>query len=193
MSISTQPFLVASQRNIEHAIAIQSQLFSGLEQLVKLNFSVYKSSLEEMAERAQQISQLNDAQQAMSFANTLSQPSAEKLVSYSKGIYEILSQTQKELTQLVEKQLAENQQIAVEIVEEIAKNAPAGTEGAISLAKSSFLAASNATDTALKVARQASDLNQANVQAATGAALKTAEQAAEVVEQNIARAARKAS
>lgn len=95
------------------------------------------------------------------------------------------------MTQLVEKQIADNQQSAIEVIEEIAKNAPAGSEGAISLFKSGLVAANNATDTALKVARQASDLNQSNLQAATGAAFKTAEQAAEVVEKNIARASRK--
>lgn len=191
MSIQSQPFQAIQQRNVENIVAIQTQIFSGLEQLLNLNMTVFKDSLDQIAETSQQVSQLKDAQQALSFTNNLPQPSAEKIINYSKNVFEILSQTQKEVTQLVEKQIADNQQNAIEVIEELAKKAPAGSEGAISLVKSGFVAASNATDTALKVARQASDLSQANVQAATGAAFKTAEQAAEVVEKNIARAARK--
>lgn len=184
MSIDTQQFLASHQRNVENFLAIQTQLFSGFEKIVNLNLNTLKSSMDEVANKSQQASQATDVQQVANLA----QPSAEKAVAYGKDVYEILSQVQKAITQLTEKQLADNQQQVAEFVEQLAKNAPAGSEGAISLVKSSLVASSNATDSLIKAARQASDLGQANLNAATDAALKTAEQAAEVVEQNVARA-----
>lgn len=121
-------------------------------------------------------------QQAASFATDLAQPSAENVFSYGKDVFAIVSDVQKEITQLTEKQIADNQQQAAEFVEQLAKNAPAGSESAVALVKSSLVAASNATDSVLKATRQAAELNEANVTAATGAVMKTAEQAAEVAD-----------
>lgn len=188
MSAPTQQFLATQQRNFDNAIAAQNYIFNGFEKLVNLNLQTWKASLDEVAAKSQQITGLQDVQQAASFATELSQPSAEKVLNYGKSVFEIVSNVQKEITQLTEKQITDSQQQAAEFVEQLAKNAPAGSESAVALVKSGLVAASNATDTVLKATRQATELNEANVSAATGAVMKTAEQAAEVVEQNIARA-----
>lgn len=188
MNVPTQQLLSSQQKNFDNLIAVQNHLFSGFEQLVNLNIQAFKSSLDDIAVKSQQVAGLQDVQQAASFATDLSQPSAEKVLNYGKSVFEILNSVQKEITQLTEKQIADNQQQAAEFVEQLSKNAPAGSESAVAFVKSGLVAAGNATDTLLKATRQATELNQANVNAATGAVMKTAEQAAEVVEQNIARA-----
>lgn len=188
MSVPAQQFLSTQQKNIENLISAQNHIFSGFEQLVNLNIKLFKSSLDEIAEKSQQVAGLKDVQQAASFATELAQPSAEKVLDYGKNVFEIISGVQKEITQLAEKQIADTQTQAADFVEQLAKNAPAGSESAVALVKSGLVAASNATDTVLKATRQAAELNEANVNAATGAVMKTAEQAAEVVEKNINRA-----
>jgi len=188
MSVPAQQFLSTQQQNIENLISAQNHIFSGFEQLVNLNIKLFKSSLDEIAEKSQQVAGLKDVQQAASFATELAQPSAEKVLDYGKNVFEIISGVQKEITQLAEKQIADTQTQAADFVEQLAKNAPAGSESAVALVKSGLVAASNATDTVLKATRQAAELNEANVNAATGAVMKTAEQAAEVVEKNINRA-----
>ncbi|GAA5087484.1 MAG: TIGR01841 family phasin [Alcaligenaceae bacterium] len=188
MSVPAQQFLTNQQRNFDNLIAAQNHIFSGFEQLVNLNIQLFKSSLDEIAAKSQQVAGLQDVQQAAAFVTELAQPSAEKVLNYGKSVFEVVSQVQKEITALTEKQIADNQQQAAEFVEQLAKNAPAGSESAIALVKSGLVAAGNATDTLLKASRQAAELSEANVNAATGAVMKTAEQAAEVVEQNIARA-----
>lgn len=95
MSIQSQPFLAIQQRNLKNIIAIQTQMFSGLEQLLNLNVQTFKSSLEQLAETSQQASELTDTQQALNLATNFSQPSAEQLINYSKNVFDILSQTQK--------------------------------------------------------------------------------------------------
>lgn len=188
MSVPAQQILSTQQQNVENLISAQNHIFSGFEQLVNLNIKLFKSSLDEIAEKSQQVAGLKDVQQVASFATELAQPSAEKVLDYGKNVFEIISGVQKEITQLAEKQIADSQTQAAEFVEQFAKNAPAGSESAVALVKSGLVAASNATDTVLKATRQAAELNEANVNAATGAVMKTAEQAAEVVEKNINRA-----
>lgn len=188
MNVPAQQFFTAQQRGFDNLIAAQNHILNGFEKLINLNIQLCKTSLDEIAAKSQQVAGLQDVQQAASFATDLAQPSAEKVFSYGKDVFAIVSDVQKEITQLTEKQIADNQQQAAEFVEQLAKNAPAGSESAVALVKSSLVAASNATDSVLKATRQAAELNEANVTAATGAVMKTAEQAAEVVEQNIARA-----
>lgn len=188
MNVPAQQFFTTQQRGFDNLIAAQNHILSGFEKLINLNIQLCKTSLDEIAAKSQQVAGLQDVQQAASFATDLAQPSAEKVFSYGKDVFAIVSDVQKEITQLTEKQISDNQQQAAEFVEQLAKNAPAGSESAVALVKSSLVAASNATDSVLKATRQAAELNEANVTAATGAVMKTAEQAAEVVEQNIARA-----
>jgi len=196
MSISTEQFLATQKDSIDNLVAAQTRLFSGFEQLVNLNMDLFKASIDEVAEKTQKAAGLKDVQEATSFASELSQPTVEKAVDYGKSVFEIVSKLQSDIAELAEKQLNLNQQQAAEWVDQLAKNAPAGSEGAVALLKSSVVSFSNLADNAFKAMRQAAELNEANVNAATGAVIKTAEQAAEVVEKNISRttaAATKAS
>lgn len=189
MNTESQKNLLANQqKNFNNLVTAQNHIFSGFEQLINLNVKLFKSSLDEIAAKSQQVAGLQDVQQAATFATDLSKPSAEQVLNYGKDVFEIVSKVQKEITLLTEKQIADNQHQAADFVEQFAKNAPAGSESAVALVKSSLVAASNATDTVLKASRQAADLSEANMNAVSGAALKTAEQAAEAVEKNMAQA-----
>lgn len=185
MSLTPQNLMQTQQRNIENVIAAQNHLFAGFEKLVNLNIDLVKSSLSEVAAQSQKVSHLQDVQQVAEFSTTVAQPAAEKALNYGKNVYAIFSELQKELVQLVEKQVNDNQEQAAVLVEQMAKNAPTGSESAIALVKAGLVASSNATDSLLKAGRQAADLNEANLNAVTGAAFKSVEQAAEVVEKNL--------
>ncbi|HLR82850.1 MAG TPA: phasin family protein [Paenalcaligenes sp.] len=187
MSISTEQFLAKQKDSIDNLVAAQTRLFSGFEQLVNLNMELFKASIDEVSEKTQQAASLKDVQEATAFTSELSQPTVEKAVDYGKNVFEIVSKLQSDIAEMAEKQLNLNQQQAAEWVDQLAKSAPAGSEGAIALLKSSVVSYGNLADNAFKAMRQAAELNEANVNAATGAVIKTAEQAAEVVEQNISR------
>ena len=191
MNTQAQQQLIANQqRNFNNLVSAQNHIFNGFEQLVNLNVQLLKTSMHEATAASQKVVGLQDVQQVASLASdmTTSQPSAEKVLNYGKSVFEIVSNIQKEIAQLAEKQIADTQHQTSEFVEQFAKNAPAGSESAVAFVKSGLVAASNATDTVLKASRQAAELNEANMTAASGAVLKTAEQAAEAVEKNMAQA-----
>ncbi|MFA6445037.1 MAG: TIGR01841 family phasin, partial [Sterolibacterium sp.] len=100
------------------------------------------------------------------------QPAAEKAVAYSRSIYEIATQTQEEVSKIVESQFAEaNKNVAVAL-DKAAKNAPAGSDVAVAAVKSAIAAANSAYDSMTKAAKQVAEITEANVAAATSATVK---------------------
>jgi len=128
---------------------------------------------------------VKDAQELLALQASLLQPTAEKAAAYSRHLYDIASSTGAEISKTAEAQFAELQSKFMAAVDTAVKNAPAGTENAVTLVKSAITAANNAYESVHKAAKQAADMAEANFNAvtttavkATQAATKTAKKAA---------------
>lgn len=192
MSAIPQHVAASQKAVLDNMLAVQGTLFAGFEKLINLNLKVVKATLDEVAEKSQQAVQIKDAQDAVSFTSGLVQPNAEKSLAYSKHVYDILSGVQVDLSKLSEDQIAQGQQQVAEAIDQISKNAPTGSEGAVALLKSSLATANNAYDSVNKAVRQAADAAESNINAATDATFKAATDAAEAASKAAPRAARKA-
>ncbi len=170
---ATQQSLQASQKALlDNVLAMQESMFAGFEKLVDLNLKATKSALDGAAEKSKAAIELKDAQEVLAFTSSLVSP--EKLASYGKEVYDILIGVQGDISKLTEGHLAQGQQQVAEAVEQFARNAPTGSEGAVALLKSSLATATNAYESAAKAARQAASAAESNLQAATNATLKAA-------------------
>ena len=167
--------------SLDKILAAQGLIFGGFEKLVDLNLKVMKATFEDMAQKSHEAVDVKDPQEAVAFTSSLMQPSADKVLAYGKHVYDIVSSVQAELSRLAEDQLTHSQQQVHEAIEQLAKNAPTGTEGAIALLKSSVASANSAYETVAKAAKQASEAAESNITAATNATFKAATEAAEVV------------
>lgn len=179
MSTVPQQVLVNQKASVDNFLAIQAAVFNGFEKLVDLNLKVARASLDEAAQKTQEALAVKDVQEAVNFASGLVQPNADKLTAYGKHVYDIVSGVQTNLTKLTEEQVVEVQRQIDDSIEQLAKNAPTGSEGAVALIKSSMATATSAYESAAKVARQATDAAESNIAAATNATLKAASDAAE--------------
>lgn len=179
MSAIPQQVLASQKASLDNLMAIQGSFFGSFEKLVDLNLRVMKATLDEAAQTTQQAAQLKDAQEALTFATSLMQPTAEKALAYSKHVYDILSGVQIDLSKLAEEQLALGQQHVSEAIDQLSKNAPAGTEGAVALIKSSLASVNNAYESVSNAARQAAEAAESNVTAAADAGFKAASDAAQ--------------
>src|SRR5690606_22422360 len=121
-----------------------------------------------------------DVQEAVSFTTGLVQPSPEKVAAYGKHVYDLGTGVQASLNRLTDEQIAQAQRQVDDTIDQLAKNAPTGSEGAVALMKSSLATANSAFESATKVARQASTAAESNITAAANATLKAASDAAEV-------------
>ena len=180
--MSAIPQILASQKaSLDQLLAVQTSFFNGFEKLVDLNLKVVRASLDELSQKSQEAAELKDAQETLAFTSALVQPGTEKALAYSKHVYDILSGLQTDLSKLNETQAAQVQQQLTDAIEQFAKTAPAGSEGAISLLKSSLATATNAYDSVNKAAKQATDAAESNLTAAANATIKAASDAAEAV------------
>jgi len=110
----------------------------------------------------------------MAFTASLAQPNAEKALAYSKHVYDIMAGVQSEFAKLSEAQVAAQQQQMIDVVDQMSKSAPAGSESAIAMIKSSLATATSAYDSVSKAAKQAAEVAESNMTAATNATFKAA-------------------
>lgn len=163
-----EQFSNATKANFESQYAIFSSLtakaFESMEKLVELNMSAAKASLEESANTTRQLLGAKDAQEFLSLTAAQVQPTAEKAMSYSRQVAAIAAGTQAEFTKAAETTLAETNSKVISLVDEMSKNAPAGSENVVAAFKASL--ANAGYEQFSKTAKQAAQAVETNVNAA---------------------------
>lgn len=177
MNALPQQFVANQKASLDNVLAIQGAMINGFEKLVDLNLKVLKASFDEVSQKSKDAIKVQDAQEAMNFSSSLIQPNAEKVLAYSKQVYDVLSGVQVDVTKLTEAQLAETQKQITGAIDELGKNAPTGSEGAVALLKSSLASLSSTYENVAKTARQVTEAAESNIAAATDATMKAASDA----------------
>jgi phasin family protein len=164
--------LVAAQKaNIETLFGLTTKAFEGVEKLVELNVTASKAALVEAADTTQSVLSVKDAQELLALQAALFQPLAEKTAAYSRHLYDISTATGAEFTRTVESQFADAQKKFLAVVDNAAKNAPAGSETAVAVFKSAVAAGNNALESVQKAVKQATDVAEANFNAVASTAV----------------------
>ncbi|HNI85646.1 MAG TPA: phasin family protein [Ottowia sp.] len=170
--------LVASQKaNMETLYGLTTKAFEGVEKLVELNLQATKAALAESQAHANAMLSVKDAQELIALQAGLFQPLAEKAAAYSRHLYDIASGTGAEFSKAFESKVAEGQAQFASLVDNAAKNAPAGSETAVAMMKSAVAAANNAFESVQKAVKQATDVAEANFNAVATSATNVAKTA----------------
>jgi phasin family protein len=167
-------FAEIQKSQVDAMNALGHALFNTTEKLVNLNLTATRALLQESADTMQSLLGAKDIQEFVSLSSGLTQPAIEKAVSYSRNVYGIASGAGAEVTKIVEAQIAESNRKLTEMVEFATKNAPAGSEPALSMFKSAAAASNTAFDTFSKAAKQATDWAESNFTAAANATVTAA-------------------
>lgn len=162
----------ANKANIESLLTLANTAFASAERLAALNLNTARNLLEDIVSNAKTLLAVKDVQELMNVQASLAQPSVEKAVAYSRGVYEIATQTQEELSKVIESQFAEVNKNVTSALDKAAKNAPAGSDVAVAAVKSAIAAANSAYDSMSKAAKQVAEIAEANVAAATNATVR---------------------
>lgn len=171
--LTAEQMVAAQKANIETLFGLTQKAFESVEKLMELNLQATKAALSDSAHNAQAIMSAKDAQELIALQASLMQPLAEKAAAYSRQLYEIASGTQSEFAKVAEAQGSEAQQKYMTVVDNLAKNAPAGSEAAVAMMKSAVAAATNAMETVQKAVKQASEVAEANFHAMANQATST--------------------
>lgn len=165
-------FATANKANIEALLTLANTAFASAERIAALNLNTARTLLEDGVNNTKALLGAKDVQELISLQSTLTQPSVEKAVAYSRSVYEIATQTQEEISKVVEAQFSEANKTVASALDKAAKNAPAGSDVAVAAVKSAIAAANSAYDSLTKAAKQVAEMTEANVAAATNATVK---------------------
>lgn len=166
-----EQFSTATKANLEAQLALLTDLtsktFESVEKIVDLNLNAYKSSLEESTAAAKQLLAAKDPQEFFSLSASHAQPNAEKALAYGRHLVSIATAAQAEYTKAAETQIAENSRKVVDLIDEVTKNAPAGSETIVAFVKSAIGNASAGYEQFTKTTKQAVDALETNLNTAT--------------------------
>jgi phasin family protein len=141
--------------------------FAAFERISALTFNATKSVFEDSVAHTKALMSAKDVQDVMNLNAAIAQPAIEKAIAYSKSVYEIATEANSELTRVAERRVGEWNENFVSLLDKVSKNAPAGSDVAVAAVKSMLAAANSAYDNMNKVAKQATEIAEANVAAAT--------------------------
>jgi phasin family protein len=169
MYVTPEQIVANSKVGVEALLAIANSNFATYEKLAALNFNATKAAFEESMNHTKALLNAKDIQEIVNLNVAAAQPSLDKAIAYSRSVYELATQQQAEVTRLFEGQAGEYNKTIVGFLDKFAKNAPAGSDVAVAAVKSALAAANSAYDSFTKVAKQATEIAEANVAAATAA------------------------
>jgi phasin family protein len=163
--LTAEQVLASQKATIETLFGLTGKAFEGVEKLVELNLTATKAALSEAAGSTHALLSVKDAQELLALQAAMFQPLAEKTAAYSRHLYDIASGTGAEFSRTFESQAAGAQKKFLAVVDNAAKNAPAGSETAVAVFKSAVAAGTNALESVQKAVKQASDVAEANFNA----------------------------
>jgi len=169
--LTAEQVLASQKATIETLFGLTGKAFEGVEKLVELNMTASKAALAEAAGTTEAILSVKDAQELLALQASLFQPLAEKTAAYSRHLYDIAAGTGAEFGKQFESQATEAQKKFLALVDNAAKNAPAGSETAVAVFKSAVAAGNNALESVQKAVKQATDVAEANFNAVANQAV----------------------
>jgi phasin family protein len=165
-----EQFSAATKANLDAQLAIvnafTSKALESVEKFVELNLTAVKSSWEESSVAAKQLLAVKDPQEFFTLTAAHAQPNAEKALAYGRHLINIATNAQSELSKSTEEHVADTNRKVLAFVEEISKNAPAGSENAVALLKSAIGNANASYDQFNKTAKQAAEAIETNLNSA---------------------------
>jgi phasin family protein len=168
--MTVDQLMTSHKANIETLFGLTNKAFEGVEKIVELNLTASKAALAEASTHTQSLLSVKDAQELLALQSGLFQPLAEKTAAYSRHLYDIATGTTAEFSKNFEGQAADAQKKFLGLVDSAAKNAPAGSESAVAIMKSSVAAANNALESVQKAVKQATEMAEANFNAVAATA-----------------------
>jgi len=174
MYLTADQITATIQANFDTAKKLSTKTFAGFEKLVELNMAASKALISESFVNVQTLLGAKDVQQVLALQTGLVAPAAEKAAAYGRHVYGIAVETSAEFTKTMESKAAEGQKAFNQVIDNVAKNAPAGSESAVAVLKSALASSQSAIESAQSAAKQALAMAESNVSAVTEQAIKAA-------------------
>jgi phasin family protein len=159
---------------IDTTIACSQAALAGAEELLRLNLEAARAALEQHAQAVRALLETTDPGELMRVRARLVQQTMQQAAAYAQDVYELVSETQAQLTRHAERQLAGFNEDLVRRAGQAGDGAP-GAEVAVAAVKSSLAASAAMIDNLNRATRQFADVSEATIRAAAANLVKAAE------------------
>lgn len=169
---NAEQFAAANKATVDTLLTLANASLANVERLAALNLNTARAFFADAVVNFNSLATAKDAQELIGMQAALAKPALEKAVAYSRGVYEILSDSTNGLTQIVEGQTAEIKKTFSAAIEQSLKNAPAGSETMVAAVKSVLAQADSAYETMTQSSKQAKAMIETTVASANAATIK---------------------
>jgi phasin family protein len=173
MNLTPEQITAAQKANLETLSGLTNQALQSIEKLVELNMHIAKQSLSDSMSSAKKALEVKDIQQLLAHQAETVQPMAEKIMAYSRHLYELAHETQASFTKSAEQEFQVGQRKMNALVADWTKNAPVGSDAAVLAMKQAIASAGNVFETSQKAIKYAVDIANTNLNHDSGSIKKT--------------------
>lgn len=173
MSTNNLEQVAAAQKaNAEVMTAIMRTAFEGMEKLAALNMAASREFFNASVANAQQILSAKDAQELAKINSNVAQPNVQKMMDYSRSVYDLVTELQQQITSVMDSQYNSFAKNASATIAKTSAQAPVGGDVFAAAMKSMLDATNQAFGNMQNMAKQMTEIADANIQAASSATAK---------------------
>jgi len=177
MNNPAETLIAAQQAQLQAIESAMGKAFTSVEKLVELNMAASKAAVGESFSHVKAVLAVKSPQEFMSLQAAFFQPMAEKSAAYFQHVQNIATEGSADLTGPLEAALADAQKAFGASLDQMAKNAPAGTEAAVAAFQNAVNQSQKAVEQAQAAIQKATAQAQANFAAASRQATDLAKKA----------------
>ncbi len=166
MNNTVEQFIATNKANLQTLTGLTTQAFAGVEKLVELNMAASKAALSESFTHVQTAMEIKDPKELLALQSGLLKPLADKTAAYAQNVQTIVTESGAEFTKAVETKTAEAQKAFGDVLENLTKNAPAGSETVVAAFKDALSSGQNAIESIQTQTKKAVETAQSNFKAA---------------------------
>ncbi len=172
-TIDLEQLAQSQKASAQVLLTLARTAFHGLEQLSALNLAASRDLFNTGTTGTQQLLGVRDPQQLKDVAASLARPNVDKLLEYSRSLYDLSANLQREVTSVLEEQYSNIRHNAAGLIEKTGATPIAGD--VFGAAVKQLLNASNtAFENMSQMAKQVTDIVDTNVKAASSATAQAA-------------------
>jgi phasin family protein len=123
---------------VETFNALASKAVQGVEQVVALNMSTAKNSMDSAMAASRQMSQASDAKAAMDTLQARLQPGVQDAQAYGEQLRQIVADIQKDFQQAADTHLVEAKNTLSALIYDVTQNVKPGQENAVEIIKAAI-------------------------------------------------------
>ncbi|MBL8397667.1 MAG: phasin family protein [Candidatus Accumulibacter sp.] len=173
-TIDLEKLAQSQKANAQVMMTLVRTALHGLEQLSALNLAASRELFNNGATGAQQLLAIRDPKEIGNVASALVKPNVEKLMEYSRNLYELTANMQREITSVMETQYNTLRHDTAGLVEKAGSLSPVSGDVFGSAMKQMMTASTTAFENISQMAKQLSDMVDSNVKAASSATAQAA-------------------